>query len=154
MRRSSSEPPRRAASNGGSFILLRPLDVEIFNIQRNINTSAFNIYVTAPFTVSVNFSASSGHRKMQHSLLKSSHWTVLNSGSFILLWPLDAEIFDETSTNRNFTTAPFDVSSDISASSGRRRMKPPSFDSSRWAGSNGKNFILLRSLDADYYLLI
>jgi hypothetical protein len=31
MQRSSLEPPRRAASNGGSFILLRPLDAEIFN---------------------------------------------------------------------------------------------------------------------------
>ena len=30
MRRSSLEPPRRAASNGGGFILLRPLDAEIF----------------------------------------------------------------------------------------------------------------------------
>src|ERR1044072_9164553 len=31
MRHSSLEPSRRAASNGDSFILLRPLDAEIFN---------------------------------------------------------------------------------------------------------------------------
>ena len=31
MQRSSLESPCQAASNGGSFILLRPLDAEIFN---------------------------------------------------------------------------------------------------------------------------
>src|SRR5947207_12908656 len=40
MQRSSLEPPSRAASNGGSFILLRPLDAEIFN-----ETCFFNFLV-------------------------------------------------------------------------------------------------------------
>src|SRR5207253_269630 len=50
-----------------------------------------------------------------------------------------------------FDTAPFDVSSNISASSGRRRMGIPPFDSSRFSGSNGSIFILLRPLDAELF---
>src|ERR1044071_1063461 len=48
-----------------------------------------------------------------------------------------------------FDTAPFDVSSNNSTSSGRRRMGVPPFDSSRRAGSNGGIFVLLRSLDVN-----
>ena len=46
-----------------------------------------------------------------------------------------------------FDTAPFDISSNISTSSGRGRMGIPPFDSSRRAGSNGGIFVLLRPLD-------
>ena len=46
-----------------------------------------------------------------------------------------------------FITAPFDVSSNISTSSGRGRMGIPPFDSSQRAGSNGGIFVLLRPLD-------
>src|SRR5436305_8565636 len=66
------------------------------DIQRNINNSAFNIYVTAPFTVSLNISASSDRRRMRHSSLESPRQAASNGGSFILLRPLDAEIFNET----------------------------------------------------------
>src|SRR3989442_15953963 len=66
------------------------------DIQRNINNSAFNIYVTAPFTVSLNISASSDRRRMRHSSLESPRHAASNGGSFILLRPLDAEIFNET----------------------------------------------------------
>src|SRR5437667_9126600 len=66
------------------------------DIQRNINNLAFNIYVTAPFTVSLNISASSDHRRMRHSSLESPRHAASNGGSFILLRPLDAEIFNET----------------------------------------------------------
>src|SRR5437764_14925333 len=57
----------------------------------------------------------------------------------------------QMSSNGVFITAPFDVSSNISASSGRRRMGIPPFDSSRFAGSNGSIFILLRPLDAELF---
>src|SRR5687767_4811800 len=67
MYRSSLEPPHRAASNGGNFILLRPLDAEIFDETSIIRH--FDIFVTASFTVSLNISASSGRSKMQLSLL-------------------------------------------------------------------------------------
>src|SRR6185437_2449970 len=46
-----------------------------------------------------------------------------------------------------FDTAPFDISSNISTSSGHGRMGIPPFDSSRRAGSNGGIFVLLRPLD-------
>src|SRR6266498_2838135 len=46
-----------------------------------------------------------------------------------------------------FDTVPFDISSNISTSSGRGRMGIPPFDSSRRAGSNGGIFVLLRPLD-------
>ena len=45
----------------------------------------------------------------------------------------------------------YDVSSNISVSSGRRRMGIPPFDSSRRAGSNGGIPILLRTLDAEIF---
>src|SRR5256885_12912923 len=66
------------------------------DIQRNINNSAINIYVTAPLAVSLNISASSGRRRIQHSSLEPPHRAASNGGSFILLQPLDAEIFNET----------------------------------------------------------
>ena len=63
MQRSSLESPCQAASNGGSF---HPsMTTGRRDIQRNINNSAFNIYVTAPFTVSLNISASSSRRRMK-----------------------------------------------------------------------------------------
>src|SRR5436305_9170938 len=62
----------------------------------NINNLAFNIYVTVPFTVSLNISASSDRRRMRHSSLESPRHAASNGGSFILLRPLDAEIFNET----------------------------------------------------------
>ena len=46
-----------------------------------------------------------------------------------------------------FDTAPFDISSNISTSSGHERMGIPPFDSSRRVGSNGGIFVLLRPLD-------
>ena len=48
-----------------------------------------------------------------------------------------------------FSTAPFDISSNISTSSGHGRMGIPPFDSSRRAGSNGGIFVLLRPLDVN-----
>src|SRR5438045_9590191 len=65
------------------------------NIQQNINNLVFKIYVNAPFTVSLNISASSDRRRMRHSSLESSRHAASNGGSFILLRPLDAEIFDD-----------------------------------------------------------
>src|SRR5438045_8540888 len=66
------------------------------NIQQNINNLVFKIYVNAPFTVSLNISASSDRRRMLHSSLESPRHAASNGGSFILLRPLDAEIFNET----------------------------------------------------------
>src|SRR3954447_24839206 len=64
-------------------------------MQRNVNNSAINIYITAPFDVSLNFSASSDYRKMKHSSLDSSHHDESNGGDFILLSEMEAEIFNE-----------------------------------------------------------
>src|SRR3954464_6137634 len=66
------------------------------DIQRNINNLAFNIYVTAPITVSLNISASSGRRKMKPPPFDAARRDVSNELSYILLRPLDAEIFNET----------------------------------------------------------
>jgi len=49
MRRSSLEPPRRAASNGGGFILLRPLDAEIFNETSTNRHLTFSLLRHLPF---------------------------------------------------------------------------------------------------------
>src|SRR5439155_22788356 len=72
-------------------------------MQRNVNNSAINIYITAPFDVSLNFSTSSDYRKMKHSSLDSSHHDELNGDDFILLSAIDAEIFNETSIIQQLT---------------------------------------------------
>src|SRR3954467_10775870 len=64
-------------------------------MQRNVNNSAINIYITAPFDISLNFSASSDYRKMKHSSLVSSHHDESNGGDFILLSEMKAEIFNK-----------------------------------------------------------
>ena len=64
-------------------------------MQRNVNNSAINTYITAPFDVSLNISASSDYRKMKHSSLDSSHHDESNGGDFILLSEMEAEIFNE-----------------------------------------------------------
>src|SRR5436305_14980029 len=65
------------------------------DIQRNINKSAFNIFVTAPFTVSLNISASSGGRRMKLPPLDAAQRGDSNKLCCILLRPLDAEILNE-----------------------------------------------------------
>src|SRR3954453_9485591 len=64
-------------------------------MQRNVNNSAINIYITAPFDVSLNFSTSSDCRKTKHSSLDSSHHDESNGDDFILLSAIDAKIFNE-----------------------------------------------------------
>ena len=54
-------------------------------------------------------------------------------------------------SNVNVKCRIVDVSLIISASSDRRRIKLPPFDSSRWGGSIESCFILLQSLDADIF---
>src|SRR6266480_1904670 len=122
MQRSSLEPPRRAASNGGGYILLQPLD---------INNSAINIYVTAPFAVSLNISASSGRRRMKPPPFDAARRGDSNELCCILLRPLDAEIFNENGkwrSNVNVNCRIVDVSLNISTSSGCRRMSQPPFN--------------------------
>src|SRR3989440_5744657 len=64
-------------------------------MQRNVNNSAINIYITATFDVLLNFLASSDYRKMKHSSLVSSHHDESNGSDFILLSEMKAEIFNE-----------------------------------------------------------
>src|SRR3954453_5466709 len=66
------------------------------DIQRNINNSAFNIYVTAPITVSLNISASRGRRKMKPPPFDAARRDGSNELRYILLRPLDAEIISGT----------------------------------------------------------
>ena len=84
---------------------------------------------------------------MKQLPLKPAHRDESNGGGFILLWPLDTEIFNKTACDN----VPFDVLSIISASSGHRRIRPLPFDLSRWAGSNGNSFIPLGLLDAELF---
>jgi len=49
MQRSSLESPCQAASNGGSFILLRPVDAEIFNETSTIRHLTFTLLRHLPF---------------------------------------------------------------------------------------------------------
>src|SRR3954451_12630462 len=100
-------------------------------------------------SVSSIISASSDRRRMQRSLLEPPHRAASNGGDFIPLRPLDAEIFNETSTIQHYITTPFAVSLNISASSGRRGMKSPPFDAARQGGSNKLRCILLRLLETE-----
>src|SRR3954466_1017622 len=107
------------------------------------------VEICLSLSVSSIISASSDRRRMQRSSLEPSHRAASNGGGFIPLRPLDAEIFNETSTIRHYITAPFAVSLNISASSSREGMKPPPFDAAQLGGSNKLRCILLRSLDAE-----
>ena len=91
--------------------------------------------------------ASNDHRRMKQLPLEPAHQDEYNGGGLILLQLLDTEIFNKSVC----VNVPFDVLSIISASSGHRRIRPLPFDSSRWDGSNGNCFILLRSLDAELF---
>src|SRR6266480_7909377 len=65
------------------------------DIQRNTNNSAFNIYVTAPFTVSLNISASSDCRRMKPPPFDAARRGGSNELRFILLRLLDAVMIDK-----------------------------------------------------------
>src|SRR5256714_12189255 len=69
----------------------------------------------------------------------------------ILSRPLDAELIDKISLNRCFSTALFDVSSNISTSSGQRRMGIPPFEPACRDESNGGRFTSPRPLDAEIF---
>ena len=84
---------------------------------------------------------------MKQLPLEPAHWDESNSGGLILLQPLDTEIFNKTACGN----VPFDVLSIILASSSHRKIRPLPFDLSRWDGSNGNCFILLRLLDAELF---
>src|SRR5436190_19833017 len=74
-----------------------------------------------------------------------------NGGIPILPRPLDAELIDKISLNQCFSTAPFDVSSNISTSSGHRRMGIPPFEPAYRPESNGSTFISPRPLDTEIF---
>ena len=70
MKHDSLEPPHRDESNGGSFVLLRSLDAEIIDETSTIRHLTFTF--TAPFTVSLDISASSDHRRTKPPPFDSS----------------------------------------------------------------------------------
>ena len=74
-----------------------------------------------------------------------------NGGIPILPRPLDAELIDKISLNRCFSTAPFDVSSNILTYSGHRRMGIPPFEPACQDESNGGRFTSPRPLDAEIF---
>src|SRR5947207_3302651 len=88
----------------------------------------FITFGTAPFDVSSNISASSVCRRIKIPPFEPARRGESNDGIPILLRPLDAEIFDEMLSNRRLYHFPFDVSSNISASSAHRRMEIPPFE--------------------------
>ena len=108
----------------------------------------FITFGTAPFDVSSNISASSGHRRMRIPPFEPARRDESNGGIRILPRPLDAELIDKISLNRCFSTVPFDVSSNISTSSSHRKMGIPTFEPACRDESNGGRFISLRPLDA------
>src|SRR4051812_49974961 len=66
------------------------------DIQRNINNSAFNIYVTAPITVSLNISASSGSRRMKPPPFDADRRDGPNELLYILQRHTDANNLNDT----------------------------------------------------------
>src|SRR5204862_1415578 len=112
----------------------------------------FITFGTAPFDVSLNISASSGHRRMRIPPFEPARRDESNGGIPILPRPLDAELIDKISLNRCFSTAPFDVSSNILTSSSHRRMGIPPFEPASRGEWNGSRFMSLRLLDAKLVL--
>ena len=80
------ELAHRDESNGGSLILLRLLDTEIFN-----KSVCSNVL----FDVLLIILASSSHRRIRPLPFDSSRWASSNSNCFISLGLLDAELFDK-----------------------------------------------------------
>jgi hypothetical protein len=164
MKHSSLESSRRDASNGGKNILLWSLDGPQYDDSLTIrNFFIFSFLFTEPYNVSLNFSASSDHRKLNYSSLDSSNWDKSNDSNFNFLWSLDAEKFNETlygSVNKNEKIKKFRIvneSSYCGPSSDHRRMYLPPFDASRRDDSNELCFIFLWSLagsqfDETYFL--
>jgi len=130
-------------SNGSNLIPLWSLDAEIFD-EMSIKISICN---TVPFNILLNNSASNNPKGIKQLPLKPAHRDESNGDGLILLWLLDAEIIDKISNG----ALPHADLLNISVSSGHRRMRPPPFDLSRWAGSNGNCSILLWSLDAELF---
>ena len=140
------EPAHRDESNGGIPILLQPLDAEIFEWRRDKNADLMTFRRISRRPVFVEeWEYHHSNRLVEASRMVVfpffyDHWTQryltkrYQIGVFI-----------------TFGTAPFDVSSNISASSVRRRMGIPPFDSPRRAGSNGGILILLQTLDAEIF---
>jgi hypothetical protein len=145
------EPAYRDESNGSGFILLRPLDAELFDKISRSRHFTFCAMVLRHLT----FCLISRHPVVVEEW-SYRHWNqLIETNPMIVV----SSFYDNwmpryLTKHRHFAfcdTAPFDVLPNISASSGRRRMKPPSLDSSRYAGSNGGKIILLRSLDAKLF---
>ena len=110
------------------------------------------VFITAPFDVSSNISAFSGRRRMGIPPFKPAHRDESNGSIPIFLRSLDAELIGKMSSNRRFSTfdtTPFDFLSNISTSSGCRRMKIPPFEPAYRGESNGGIPILLQPLDAE-----
>ena len=76
----------RDGSNGGSFVLLPPLDAEIIS-KTSKNRSFYN--------VSPIISATNNGRRTKLQPFEPSRCDDSNIGSFVLLSPLDAKIISE-----------------------------------------------------------
>ncbi len=120
-------------------------------LTKRYQIGVFITFGTAPFDVSSNISASSGRGEVNLPPFDSSRQAGSNGGIPILLWPLDVEIFDETSNGAVLKHRFNEILSINSASNGRGRMGIPPFDSSRRAGSNGGILIRLWPLDAEIF---
>ena len=140
------EPAHWDESNGGGLIPLWSLDAEIFD-KMSIKISILILAILCYFNILLNNSASNNPKGIKQLPLKPAHRDESNGDGLILLWLLDAEIIDKISNG----ALPHADLLNISVSSGHRRMRPPPFDLSRWAGSNGNCSILLWSLDAELF---
>ena len=136
------EPAYRDESNGGIPILLQPLDAELIGEMPSFLSLSVLRHLT--FRQISRLPVVIGEWEYHHS-------TRLDESVRMVVFPF---FYDHRrprySTKRyqiglfiTFGTAPFDVSSNISASSGRGEVNLPPFDSSRQAGSNGGIHILL-----------
>jgi hypothetical protein len=145
MKHSSLDSSWRNESNGGSFVFLGAIDVELYH------TSALCIfvhYMSIHFYILLNISSSNDRRKMEHSLLDLSWWDESNGGSFVFLGGIDVEL-DYTLAFIFSCTIHFYISLNISPSIASRDAKLPPFNSSHWDESNELCFISLWSLDGE-----
>src|SRR2546421_7869 len=140
------EPAHRGESNGGIHILLQPLDAKLigkmpsFLSLLGLRHLTFHQISRLPVVIEE---------------WEYNHSTRLDELVRMVVFPFFYDHWrPRYSTKRyqiglfiTFGTAPFDVSSNISASCGRRRMGIPPFEPARRGESNGGFLILLRPLD-------
>jgi len=144
------EPAYRDESNVGISILLQPLEAELIGKMPSFLSLSVLRHLT--FRQISRLPVVIGEWEYHHSTRLDEPVRMVVFPFFYDHWrPRYSMKRYQIGLFITFGTAPFDVSSNISASSGSRRMGIPPFEPARRGESNGGIPILLRPLDTEIF---